>query len=281
VDPLIPEQLEAGPEPGEWRREWQEARSHDRLFDHILVPLSGEDSSWCALDQALLIAQREEGQLYGLTVVPANGQVLPEAVQAVGREFERRCQAAGVPFQFSVETGSIARAIYERAVWADLVVLHLAHPPKNDVIRRLSSGFRTVLHRCPRPVLAVPGVVSPLSRAMLAYDGSPKAQEGLFVAAYLASQWQLPLVVVTVVKQDRDEALLKNARVYLESRGVAATFLPAKGELHAALLQTAREHSCDLMIMGGYGFKPVLEVVLGSVVDHVLRETEQPLLICR
>jgi nucleotide-binding universal stress UspA family protein len=228
-----------------------------------------------------LIAQREGGQLYGLTVVPANGQTLPEATQAVRHEFDRRCEAAGIPSQFSIEVGPIARAIYERAVWADLVVMHLAHPPEADVIRRLGSGFRTILHRCPRPVLAVPGVVSPLSRALLAYDGSPKAQEGLFVAAYLASQWQLPLVVATVVKQDREEILLKDARVYLESRGVAATFVSTKGEVPAALLQTAREHQSNLMIMGGYGFKPVLEVVLGSTVDQTLRETEQPLLICR
>jgi nucleotide-binding universal stress UspA family protein len=34
-------------------------------------------------------------------------------------------------------------------------------------------------------------------------------------------------------------------------------------------------------LMGGYGHSPVLEVVLGSVVDTVLRASQQPVLVCR
>ncbi|NIN69699.1 MAG: universal stress protein, partial [Anaerolineae bacterium] len=37
----------------------------------------------------------------------------------------------------------------------------------------------------------------------------------------------------------------------------------------------------NLIIMGGYGYSPVLEVVLGSTVDQVLRHSRHPTLICR
>jgi nucleotide-binding universal stress UspA family protein len=33
--------------------------------------------------------------------------------------------------------------------------------------------------------------------------------------------------------------------------------------------------------MGGYGFNPALEIVLGSTVDEVLRTGQLPVLICR
>jgi len=33
--------------------------------------------------------------------------------------------------------------------------------------------------------------------------------------------------------------------------------------------------------MGGYGDAPMIEFVLGSVVDKVLRESSLPILICR
>jgi nucleotide-binding universal stress UspA family protein len=36
-----------------------------------------------------------------------------------------------------------------------------------------------------------------------------------------------------------------------------------------------------LIIMGGYGFSPVMEIVLGSAVDEVLRTSRRPVLICR
>ncbi len=37
----------------------------------------------------------------------------------------------------------------------------------------------------------------------------------------------------------------------------------------------------DLIVAGGYGSRPVLEVVLGSEVDQLLRESQRPILICR
>jgi nucleotide-binding universal stress UspA family protein len=33
--------------------------------------------------------------------------------------------------------------------------------------------------------------------------------------------------------------------------------------------------------MGSYGFNPLLEVVLGSTVDKILRSAEMPVLVCR
>ena len=38
---------------------------------------------------------------------------------------------------------------------------------------------------------------------------------------------------------------------------------------------------CDLILMGGYGHGPAVELVLGSAVDQVLRESRWPALICR
>jgi hypothetical protein len=72
-------------------------------------------------------------------------------------------------------------------------------------------------------MLVVPDQASPLRQALLAYDGSPKADEALFVAAYLAGQWQLPLVVVTVVDSLHPPAILDQARRYLTDQVVTAT----------------------------------------------------------
>jgi nucleotide-binding universal stress UspA family protein len=47
------------------------------------------------------------------------------------------------------------------------------------------------------------------------------------------------------------------------------------------IVRTAEAHECDLIIMGGYGFNPVMEIALGSAVDEVLRTSRQPILICR
>jgi nucleotide-binding universal stress UspA family protein len=184
--------------------------------------------------------------------------------------------------RFAKSVGTVARQTCERTPWSDLVVADLAHPPGLQPIAKLGSRFRTLIRRCPRLVLAVvPGVFSELSRALLAYDGSPKAKEALFVATYLAGQWSIPLFVLTVLEGNCTGETAKYAHEYLESHDVQATFLLERGPVGQVILDTAEAHESDLILMGGYGLNPVLEVVLGSAVDQVLRESCQPMLICR
>jgi nucleotide-binding universal stress UspA family protein len=202
--------------------------------------------------------------------------------RAVRAEFKRRCEAAGVSGGLALEVGEVPRRICERARWTDLVVLSLSHPPAPRPVARLGSGLSIIIRRCPRPVLAVPNAATPLARALLAYDGSPKAQEALYVATYLSGRWGVPLVVVTVREDDLAASeTLARARQYLASRGVEATFLEERGPAAGAIAITAEERDCDLIVMGGYGSSPVLEVVLGSTVDEVLRTIRRPMLICR
>lgn len=281
ADVLTPDPLENGPAPGQWRRDRYEQRPDDRLFGSILVPLNGAMESWTALEQALFIARQEHCRVYGLHVIPEADAEQFKAAQALQVEFKQRCEAANVLGELSLETGHITRHIAERAGWVDLVVMHLAHPPEEGIFSKLGSGIRTLLRRCPRPVLTVPAAATPLARILLAYDGSPKAEEGLFIATYLAGRWQSTLFILIVTKKEGDHSLIKRVEHHLASRGVQAGYLTASGEVSEIILQTAHTYQCDLIIMGGYGHSAVIEVILGSNVDETLRQSNLPLLICR
>jgi nucleotide-binding universal stress UspA family protein len=275
---LAAEGDKAGAAPGWQPQPRLQTRPNDRLFGYILVAFSGKPPSWAALDQALIVAQHEQSHLFGLTVIPRAS----EATQTLREEFNRRCQEAGVEGELSFTTGNIAQTIVNRARWADLVVVHLAHPPGGRILSKLGSGFRILLHRSPRPILAVPGPAVAFKQALLAYDGSPKAREGLYIAAYLARFWSMSLVVLTVAEQKRGrDKVLKQAQAQLEKRGVTATYISGSGNAAEAILQTAAEHEANLIIMGSYGSRPIVEVVMGSAVDQVLGATRCPMLICR
>lgn len=253
----------------------------ERLFPDILVPISGSERGWLALDQALVVAQREGAALHGFHIVRSHSESDAQRAQSVQAEFDRRCQAAGVAGQLVIEVGPVARTICQRARWTDLVVANLAYPPTRSLPGKLQSGFRTLVHHCTRPVLAVPRV-SPLSRALLAYDGSMRAREALFVATYLASRWRIPLAIVTVVEPSRAGAgHLDAARAYTTTQGIPAHCLETHGPVAPAILQAAADVQADLLIMGGYGYSPMWEAMLGSAVDHLLRECQQPMLICK
>jgi nucleotide-binding universal stress UspA family protein len=130
-------------------------------------------------------------------------------------------------------------------------------------------------------LLAVPGRVSAINHALLAFDGSPKAKEGLFVAAYLAEQWKIQLSIL-IGREDRaeDEAAQEFARNYLEFNEVEARFNQEKYS-PAVLMLTAEEINADLVIMGGYSGSIFKEMTIGSSVNHMLRAFRRPILICR
>jgi nucleotide-binding universal stress UspA family protein len=277
-----PDKLADGPAPGQWRQEQLATGREDHLFADILVPVSGAEMGWQALAQAQQIARREAGRLLGLHVVAKEEEKSGSGALAVQAEFSRRCAEAGLAGKLFIEAGGIAHMICERARWADLVVVNLAHPPEPQPVARLRSGFRTLIRRCPRPVMAVSQTHSRLESVLLAYDGSAKAEEALFVAAYLASRWGISLAVLTIIEARRITArTLVHAQRYLENHSVQATYLKNSGPVAEAILRTAEEGESDLIIMGGYGWRPELEVVLGSAVDQVLRESQLPVLICR
>ena len=282
LDALTPDELETGPVPGEWRREEVAVRRNDRLFSSILVPVSGQETGWLALEQAIQVARYEGGQLYGLHIISPKNVKQREAALTVQAEFYKRCEAAGISGAFAIAEGEIARTICDRARWADLVILNLAHPPEPQPLAKLQSGFRTILRRCSRPVLAVPKASANIRRALLAYDGSPKADEALYVSTYIGGYLHIPLMVITVKEIDRTGSeALSRAKDYLNKRNVEATFVEEIGTVSDSILHIANMYECDLIIMGGYGRGPVLEVVLGSTVDQVLRKSQIPILICR
>lgn len=281
LDAVTPDPLEAGPPPGQWRKERLSARP-DCLFLDILVPVTGEKAQWAGVDQALVVAQREAGRVHGLHVVAAEADKHSTQNRQMEAAFQQHCRQVNIPGELLFETGKVVRTICNRARWADLVVMHLSHLPRPQPGDRLRSSFGALVRGCPRPILAVPGRASPLQRALLAYDGSPKANEALFVAAYMAGKWQIPLVVVAVLEAEHVTLdTLKYAQTYLETRNVAATFVQEQGTIAWGIIRVAQLYECDFIIMGGYGFNPVVEVMFGSEVDQVLRAKQWPVLICR
>ena len=278
---LTPGQLAAGPAVGEWREKRRAMHREHQLFADILVSIEGDAHDRYALDMALTIARHEDSHVFGLYVVSEAAQKESQDSRKMRAEFLQRCQAAGILGEFAVEVGDVVDKICKRAQWADLIVMYPADPPGAQFYSRFTSRCRNVIHRSSRPVLTVPDTVATPERILLAYDGSPKAQEGLFVATHLATEWGVSLTVVTIIETKKHHDYLIQAQQYLQQRHITAEFLAASGAIADAILKTAAEQESDLIIMGGYGVGPLTEIVLGSHIDQVLRESHRPILVCR
>jgi nucleotide-binding universal stress UspA family protein len=120
-----------------------------------------------------------------------------------------------------------------------------------------------------------------VDQLLLAYDGSYKGNEALFLSAYLSIKWGVPLYVLTVVEKGRSAGVAQEiARRYLTGHSVTATYLAYEGDVVDIFLNVAHAQRSSLLIIGGYSFSPVVDSVSGSTVDKVLRKADLPVLIC-
>lgn len=280
---LIPDFLHTGPPPGTWRTRQEKETETQQLFAEILIALDDSPNAWNSLEQALMLGKKENSRLHGVHVHTNLTDSTRGEHLAVEEEFNRRCQEAGITkYDFQVAAGEVGKTLCQRARFTDLVLLPLNHPPGDSRLERVESGLRFLIRSCPQPLMTIPGKASEMNKAILAYDGSPKAREALFIAAYLAGQLNTHLTVLTsTVGLKKGKKIHKEARTYLHSRQVRANYVLSDLPLPEALDHQIREREANLILIGGYGSRPVLEVVLGSVVDQVLREIKVPAIICR
>lgn len=283
---LIPPELVEGPEPGKWRKKQLEKDRGHHLFKDILVTLTGKKTDDVVLDRVIALAKHDNDRLLGLHVVKKEEKRDSQRVKKIKNTFESRCKEAGLVGEFAVEVGHPAAVIIERALWADLVVVGMTHPLDGSPLTRMGHGLNILVQRCPRPILIIPNestaeIHTPM---LLSYDGSAKADEALFLAAYLALRQSRPLTVVTVKTEHTDRSDLEYAREYLESRQIEAAYVfqeDRSKSIAMSVLETAVSTDAGLLIMGGFGFRSVIHLVLGSAVDEILRKFTRPVLICR
>ena len=271
------------------------------MFETILVPVDGSETSWQALGQAVEVARRGGGGavLHGLYVVEsalvttpyeflvAEAREARTVLERRGREllaeFARRASSPGLRAETELAEGEVGRVICGRAGLADLVVL--GREGLGGAANRLlfGSNFETVVRYSPRPVLVAVGAPRPVRRVLLAYDGSDRAKDALEIVARAARERGAGVTVLAVTEPGRvGPETLAAAAAYLREHRIEPALLMLPEEHPAAtILRVADQRDVDLIVLGGYGHGLFLEVFFGHTVNEVVRGATRPLLICR
>ena len=137
----------------------------------------------------------------------------------------------------------------------------------------LGSTAESVTRKCPSPVLvcATDGR-SRIAKPLLAYDGSQRAAAAMQAAATSADA-ALPLTVLTsTATRPPAQRVLDEAKRYLASYALQTTFeLPVGSRARAASSPAPIRRRHDLLFIGAYGHSRIIEMVLGSTTEYVLR----------
>jgi nucleotide-binding universal stress UspA family protein len=286
ADAILPDSWEGGPRAGEWRKAHSRQFARDQvLFSNIMLAIQDNLESRDAFEQALWIAQKEGARISALHLVSSLEELESDMVKQMRDIFYWRLGETGVKGNLVIEVGEPGKRILERAFYTDMLVVKMRYAPGTQMMQKLRSGFRTLVRKSPQPLLVVPGYMRPINKILLAYDGSPKAKEAMYITAYLALHWKAELHILSSY---RDMGLKKEmikhvnaARSYMRFSGVFYKAHLRKGFSGENILAMVKEKDIDLVVMGSYGASPLKEVMTGSTIDYVLDAIQIPLLICK
>ncbi len=236
--------------------------------------------------------------------------------EAAAADGARLAEAAGLGAEPAVAAGErqpwepILAAAAERE--ADVVVCGTRG--RGPVARSvLGSTSSSLLHHADRAVLVVPEAdVSPDGPVLIAYDGSPAADEAIAAVGRLLSgkpalvvhAWESPLrhsvsgralsgapvAELRQVSGDFETWLRETAQATVEDgAGLARNAgLEASGEAVESsstawrvLTATAETHDATVIVAGSQGHGRVASVLLGSVSAGLVHHAERPVLIIR
>ena len=267
----------------------------------ILVGLDGSEHAATATLYALWMSARFGANVVGLHVVDIasiEGSFLHDISGSLGFEpyldfsskmrdalhergksllaaFERQAAEHKVPSTTILTMGIVPNEISEQGEIADLLVI--GH---RGVSAKFSTGLlggtaESVTRKCPTPVFVCTAEYRECKNPLLAYDGSQRAAAAMQSAAQFCSALKLPLTVLTV---NRDESAghrtLEEAERYLTPYKLPATFsLQQTGNAPERITNYLREQNHDLVFIGAYGHSRIIEMVLGSTTEYVMRNS--------
>jgi nucleotide-binding universal stress UspA family protein len=268
----------------------------------IVVAQDGSPAARAAAGIAIQVAQARDRPIHGIYVVdealaldsytdyhpeldserePASRAQLLTWLEEQGtvalQLLEARCRGAGVPVSTEILAGGVVQMVLREAEGAQLLAIgRWGHGHEGDT-HHLGRSFRTIAHRLHLPMVVGGDEEGAVRRLLLAYDGSDHARDALDRALELKQALPAEVTVLAVQEggQQQADEWLAGAREKLGE----CHCLARQGRPGDEIVAAAQEVGADLIVMGRYRHQALLEWLMGSTVDRVLRGTGLPVLL--
>lgn len=255
----------------------------DHLLRDLLVAISDKDTTWEALEQAIMINQPKVGNIRGLHILREDQQEDDEKMTAMRERFDARLRQAGMPGKLLFYRGEVARLLTMQSLLSDVLILKLTYPPTGSLFERLGSGMAELLRKVRRPVLIVRDKAQPFTSLLLLFDGTSKSKEALYLAAYYSALWNIRLTVFTLEAEPglMDEAVTY-AKTYLQKLNLPFDYILEQGtNLTEAVMAKIDTGDFSTLVAGGYKGTSLMNRVFSSSVDQLMDRVRIPALICQ
>ncbi|MFQ5637092.1 MAG: universal stress protein [bacterium] len=196
----------------------------------------------------------------------------------------KKCSAILEKEKISYDTeklhGPPADIICEKSYLVDLLIIGVRGEFARWKNKLGGATLEAVVRQCNKPIFITPKKFTKISKLLLAYDGSNKANRALQLAGFFATKLQIPVAVVVVNDNTQiQNRYLEQAQTYLDAYEVDVEFIGVAGNPEKNIVKMSEEKSCDLMVMGAFGHNRIREAILGSTTAYVMRNAKIPVLL--
>ena len=190
---------------------------------------------------------------------------------------------AGVPVTTKLLAGGVSELVLRDAAQARLLAIGRRGHSHKDNSESLGHNFRKIAHHAHLPMLVGGRKTPALHRLLLAYHGQAHADDALTWTAMLQRNLSAEVLVLSVrddTESSQNGVSLEEIKEKLAHSGLTAyRFLTGQGQPAAEMANVAAANDVDLIILGHYRHSALVEWLVGSTVDRLLRATSLPVLI--
>lgn len=266
----------------------------------LLVALDGSPFSDCAARLAIFLGAKLGAAVEGVHIVDTammdatfiadlSGSVgfqpflnltgeMREALrgiaEAVVADFRSKLEASGVAGSARVGEGIVVHELLRASQDADAIFLGTVGVGSKRG-KPLGGHSDALLRRLAIPAVVCPAAGDRFSRPLAAFDASERSGRALSAALDLAERVGSSLDVLTVEVDPAEVEKRRKAALAAAGR-VQVSFEAATGHPDEQILKRLPAH--DLVALGSHGHGRIVEMVLGSTTERVLRRSPVPVL---
>jgi nucleotide-binding universal stress UspA family protein len=274
------------------------------MVDINLVALDGSVTAQKASNLAIQIARIEHQKISGLYIVdealvlntytnykeelgrydlPSSRAELIKWFEAVGNEaldqLEQLCVRASIPVTTQLLFGGVPELVLENASQAQMLTLGRRGRRHEKNSEHLGSYFRQIAYHSPIPILAGGDIDRPIKHLFLLHDGSPGFDLVLDWTVRLQHHLSAKVYVAVMDQGDQDQIPPDIVDQMVQHELIDFYHQPLREESIHGVIEAILASETDLILVGGYHHPEILEWLVGSKNDQILRQSQLPVLI--
>ena len=210
-------------------------------------------------------------------------QILQEKAEKVLQKCREIAADGNVSYSAEKLEGSPREIISRESQITDLVMLGARGEfAKWGGSKTMGATVDAISRECIKPIFISPMKFRSIKKILAPYDGSSNSNRALPYAGFMATEFDADLTVLAVDKNpDAARSITEEAREYFASYDISVGAEIRKGNADEEILGYADQAEMDCIVMGAYGHSRILEAILGSITERVMRNAKAPVILVK